>query len=252
MFRQKGAGGLTLLLPRKRVQPASNRRAPRAAHARMERKDVFQSGIRDFLRDLLETPAGREIDRRLQGLANVLAPRGLDHFAAASALPPPVAPDERVYARPPGALFDPEAFDAACTRCGDCVRGCPYGVLFTVGPESGPVLEPNLMACRLCEDFPCIRACETGALLPLESGTLPKFGQAVLRADQCLNAAAVRAAAQKSPRARYCKECAASCPVPDVIRYSRKTRTPEFADHCTGCGQCVRACPSGAIQIEIE
>src|SRR5262245_9880393 len=141
----------------------------------MDRKDFFRKGLRQIASDLLKTPAGESIDRQLQGISNFLAPGKIE-----SQLPSKESSGKKnTYCRTPGALPDPAAFRKACNHCGDCIMACPYGTIFRLNPRSGPVIDPNLSACHLCEDFPCITSCETGALLPLD-GALPKFGQAEL------------------------------------------------------------------------
>lgn len=213
----------------------------------VRREDFLSGGWKGLLRDFMHTPAGQIVERRLAGLANLLAPRGLAQIqaeAGVASAPGDFYDRSRAYSRPPGA--DPESFESLCDRCGDCVRACPYGVIFTQGPESGPLLEPNLMACRLCSDYPCIRSCPTGALQSLPQDTLPRFGVARLRTEACLNSIPPA----QGKRRKICRECAASCPVANVIDYDRQA-LPRIAEHCTGCGLCVAVCPTSALQVEV-
>ncbi len=236
----------------------------------VERRKFFSDGLKGLAKDFYNTPIGEYFDRRLHGLANMLDPRGLDHVMREhglggsdddSAAPAPGArPDDRNFARPPGALPDPQAFRDACTRCGDCIIACPHGAIFRQGLESGPVLDPNLAACRLCPDTPCITACGDGALLPLPGNSLPKFGQAELIDGRCRNESAQEKSSRGSKsgrkmdrKASYCRECQRACPVSGVITYDRKTKLPRFdPDICTGCGLCVQACPEVPAAIEVR
>lgn len=52
----------------------------------------------------------------------------------------------RRYLRPPGAI-DEAAFLLACTRCGDCAKACPTGVIKFLDASSGaavgtPYIDP--------------------------------------------------------------------------------------------------------------
>ena len=72
--------------------------------------------------------------------------------------------------RPPGAIGERE-FLAACIRCGQCVRDCPFDTLKLAGLEDDiatgtPWFSAREIPCEMCEDIPCVVACPTGALDP--------------------------------------------------------------------------------------
>ncbi len=216
----------------------------------MDRDDWLKHGWRQLLGDFFRSPIGESFDRTLHGISNLLSPetladrmRALETESASHRRLDPTRP----YPRPPGALVDPEAFEAACTRCGDCAFACPYGAIHTLGPQSGPLLDPNLDACRLCADFPCISACRDGALLPLEGGELPHFGTAVPLFEKCANHPDRRAGRAGT---RLCRACEESCPVPGALTIRRGR--PVIAEHCTGCGLCASACPEEPRALEIR
>lgn len=77
---------------------------------------------------------------------------------------------------PPGADITGKRFLSKCTACSDCIYACPYSVLFPVPDDKTgkyfPHMDVNLNACMLCKDYPCISACETGALLPYKKMNL--------------------------------------------------------------------------------
>lgn len=135
--------------------------------------------------------------------------------------------------RPPGAIEE-SAFLSACTRCGKCLEACPHQAL-VLAPErfraaaGTPMLAPLDSPCRLCDDLPCVAACEPKALradLPLRMGT------AVISPIHCL-------AHRNSP----CSACVEQCPVPAALRFEAG-RPVVVADACTGCGVCQHVCPA--------
>jgi len=70
--------------------------------------------------------------------------------------------------RPPGAVSE-EEFIGRCIKCGQCLQVCPYDSIILEDIE-GKVgvgmayIEPRERGCYLCEAFPCILACPSGAL----------------------------------------------------------------------------------------
>jgi ferredoxin-type protein NapG len=159
--------------------------------------------------------------------------------------------------RPPGALDEP-AFLGACVRCGLCVRACPYDTLklsaFGDGVAPGtPYFEPRKVACEMCPDIPCVKACPTGALdHALEDIAAARMGLAVLiDHETCLNFNGLR-----------CDVCYRVCPLIDkaiTLDMQRNLRTGKHAmflpvvhsDACTGCGKCERACVLETAAIKV-
>lgn len=218
----------------------------------MRRDRFLTDGWKQLLGSVLKSPVGESVDHTLLAFSNLLAPQTLADRVEALQAPRRLNPG-RSYPRPPGALEDPQAFEEACTRCGDCVFACPYGAIRATSPQSGPLLDPNIEACRLCPDFPCINACHEGALLPLAKDELPKFGTAGLLWENCLNEPDARTArlnAAGKTKERFCRECAKACPVEGAVSVGRNGQ-PEFYDHCTGCGVCVQACPTSPVAIRV-
>jgi ferredoxin-type protein NapG len=169
----------------------------------------------------------------------------------ASALPPAAV-------RPPGAL-DEDAFLAACTRCGLCVRDCPYGILklAELGQDDVATGTPYFTArtgpCEMCEDIPCIPVCPTGALdHGLTDINKARMGLAVvvdqeaciafqgLRCEVCFNVCPVRGEAIKLDYRPNKRSGHHAMFVPIV-----------FSDACTGCGLCEKACILEIAAIKI-
>jgi len=150
--------------------------------------------------------------------------------------------------RPPGALPEKD-FLAACTRCGICVRDCPYDILklAEIGdevPTGTPYFTARTGPCEMCEDIPCIPNCPTGALdHSLTDINKAKMGVAVV-VDQetCIAFLGLR-----------CEVCFNVCPVRGkaiTIEMKHNQRSGRHAmfipvvhsGDCTGCGLCEKAC----------
>jgi ferredoxin-type protein NapG len=70
--------------------------------------------------------------------------------------------------RPPGAVEE-DRYLTMCIKCGQCLQVCPYDsiVLEDYDGKAGvgtAYIAPLERGCYLCEAFPCVLACPTGAL----------------------------------------------------------------------------------------
>jgi ferredoxin-type protein NapG len=144
------------------------------------------------------------------------------------------------WIRPPYALAELE-FLLACTRCGECVAACPHGVVFLLPARLGaqvlgtPALDLLNQGCHLCEDWPCVAACEPGALHLSEAEDdaprpPPRMAVAAIDTQTCLP--------YNGPE---CGACAASCPVPGALLWEGE-RPRIDSGVCTGCALCREAC----------
>lgn len=135
--------------------------------------------------------------------------------------------------RPPGAVEE-EQFLNGCTRCNACIEVCPHDSII-LAPErfrraaGTPMIDPVRQPCRMCEDTPCISACEPGVLrrdVPL------RMGVARISPITCL-----------AHQGSFCTVCSEQCPVVGAIEVvAGKPRIVE--EECTGCGVCQHACPA--------
>lgn len=159
--------------------------------------------------------------------------------------------------RPPGALAE-GAFQAACVRCGLCVRACPYDTLklaeIGTGAAAGtPYFIARKIPCEMCEDIPCVKACPTGALeKSLTDIDKSKMGIAVLVSHEtCLNFLGLR-----------CDVCYRDCPLLDKAitleeRHNKRTgrhaimEPTVHAEYCTGCGKCEKSCVLEEAAIKV-
>ncbi len=155
--------------------------------------------------------------------------------------------DERVNARaahwirPPFAIAELD-FLLACTRCGDCVSACSYGVVFPLSARLGaqytgtPALDLLSKGCHLCETWPCVNACQAGALSFPDTEenskqvSFPDIADAHIKTDVCLP--------YNGPE---CGACRDSCPVAGALLW--ELEKPVINDEsCVGCALCREAC----------
>jgi ferredoxin-type protein NapF len=145
--------------------------------------------------------------------------------------------------RPPGATEE-LTFRGVCTRCGNCVRACPAGIIERDLGQNGwaSLLTPTL---RFRHDYcredcvRCTEACPSRALarLSLQEKASVRLGLPRVDMKVCLLA-----------DDRECSVCRSRCPY-DAIRYvfseADYTLTPQIdREKCTGCGACEAACPT--------
>ncbi len=145
----------------------------------------------------------------------------------------------RNWLRPPFA--QPELdFLLCCTRCDDCIPACPHDVIFKLPARYGievagtPAMDLANRGCHLCEDWPCVTACERQALAlqaPELNQGAPRLAKLQIDTDVCLP--------YSGPE---CGACADSCPVPGALEWRDGVRPHINQDVCVGCALCREAC----------
>ena len=159
------------------------------------------------------------------------------------------------WLRPPFAVPELE-FILACTRCGDCFDACPYQVLFPLAASYGAdvaataALDVMNGGCHLCKGWPCVAACEAGALqwptkqhdakAKSDKEQWPKMAIAEISTEKCLP--------YKGPE---CGACAGFCPIPGALSF-HLDRPRIDPDRCSGCGLCHGACIAMPKAIDIR
>jgi ferredoxin-type protein NapG len=99
--------------------------------------------------------------------------------------------------------------------------------------------------CHLCEDWPCVKACEPKALqfpevADEEKPIMPKFASAEINTEACLP--------YHGPE---CGACAPACPVPGALIWEMEKPHID-PETCTGCGLCREICVVNPKAITIH
>ena len=147
--------------------------------------------------------------------------------------------------RPPGAISERQ-FLQACTRCDKCIQACPKDAIKKVPKKLGwiimdtPYIDPMKVPCVMCDDLPCISACQDEALLPVAAPADVNMGYVLLDKKHCV-----------AYGDGFCQQCLIDCPIPGAI--TQKENRPVFHRNvCTGCGACVRACATVNIPVALK
>jgi ferredoxin-type protein NapG len=145
------------------------------------------------------------------------------------------------WLRPPFAKAE-LPFLLACTRCDKCIEACPHDVLFKLPARLGsrvedtPALDLIKRGCHMCSDWPCVQACEPGALaFPNHDDGAPpapvRLAQVWIDTTTCLP--------YLGPE---CGACADACPVEGALEWEGGIKPVVNGERCTGCALCREAC----------
>lgn len=164
------------------------------------------------------------------------------------------------WIRPPYSI-DEFDFLMACNRCGDCIDACPENIIFPLSAKLGaavfntPAMNLKNQACLLCEDWPCVSACEKEALkihitseqsIDAEefnetdkmSAPLPKIATIHINTKTCLP--------YNGPECGACR----ICPVDGAMTWLMEK--PSINESvCTGCALCREACITEPKSIHV-
>ncbi len=186
---------------------------------------------RDFFSGIAQRLTSRIVD----------AASAFEKSTAESAASSPSQPAP--YLRPPGAVAE-ATFTGICGRSGECAQACPYEAIIMLGSDQGiaagtPAIFTRESPCYLCEDLPCITACDTGALQPVPRQDV-RMGIARIDLGRCIVS-----------QGQLCDYCVLRCPLERHAIDWDANRLPEILDPgCAGCGVCDYLCPADAIIIE--
>ncbi len=144
------------------------------------------------------------------------------------------------WIRPPFALDELE-FLLACTRCDKCIEACPHDVIFKLPSRLGaqvigtPAMDLLNKACHLCNDWPCVEACEPEALI------YPEQESDEVESSPCIAHVEINTQTCLPYLGPECGACESSCPVPGALKWDM-TKPYIDPELCTGCGLCREAC----------
>lgn len=138
--------------------------------------------------------------------------------------------------RPPWAQEE-SSFIESCSRCGDCLKACPTGLLQAGTGGFPEAVFSMARVCTFCAE--CVRVCAPQALRRSES--VPPWSLQVEFGTGCLARQAV-----------VCRTCGESCDSAAIHFPPRLggVALPQLdAASCTGCGDCIADCPTQAIAM---
>lgn len=145
-------------------------------------------------------------------------------------------PGPKAQIRPPWALAESEFIDR-CTRCDDCLKACPTGILIS-GDGGYPTVDFSRGECTFCSD--CVIACRPKAL-DRRSDDQAAWQIKAIIGESCLPSRGVE-----------CRVCGDFCDPRAIAFPPRQGGSPLpliDAERCTGCGACVAPCPVNAIKL---
>ena len=136
--------------------------------------------------------------------------------------------------RPPWAVAE-RPFVLTCDQCGKCVEACPEHVL-TYGRGDYPEMDFTRGGCTFCGA--CSDACEPGGIRPPDRHP---WNIRAFIARTCL-----------ANGDKQCNACSLACPAGAIsfrpqVGHESVPILEEML--CNGCGACVSACPTQAIQV---
>jgi len=151
--------------------------------------------------------------------------------------------DYQEFLLPPGTTSMQE-YLIKCNKCYNCISLCPNESIRVSHDTNSvlneyPVILPQENPCNYCSDFPCINACDTGALM-MDNIKKP-LGIITIIEENCF-----------AYQGHFCSSCINSCPETGLAICTDDFGRPIINNEkCNGCGICISVCPSEIPAIRI-
>ena len=137
--------------------------------------------------------------------------------------------------RPPWAISE-TLFTDQCQRCGQCIAQCETHLLIK-GSGGFPQADFSQAHCNFCAQ--CVAACQHGALNSDQQKPWTVVAQV---SNRCL--------ALNQIHCRICEEFCEPQAIGFQLRLGGLAAPMINSELCTGCGECVAACPAQAMGME--
>ena len=129
-------------------------------------------------------------------------------------------------------------FVSQCTQCEKCITACEENIIVK-GDGGFPIVDFEKGECTFCEG--CAQSCPENLF---DLTVVPAFSHKVSINESCLAKQSVE-----------CRSCSDMCET-QAIRFQLvlgNVAQPQLnLDVCNGCGGCVDACPTSAINMRLE
>ncbi|MGR5117563.1 ferredoxin-type protein NapF [Vibrio astriarenae] len=132
-------------------------------------------------------------------------------------------------------LTSPQTLTQDCTQCGQCLTACETKIIVK-GDAGFPTVDFNLDECTFC--YRCAEACPEGLFNAQEES--PWDIKATI-GENCL--------AKQNIECRSCGDFCEPMAIGFKLELGKVAQPEVSLDECNGCGACVSACPSKAINV---
>ena len=136
--------------------------------------------------------------------------------------------------RPPWSNIN--TFNESCTQCNQCIESCPQKIIY-LAKDNYPAVSFKNAGCDFCAK--CADVCKEGAIDKIKNAT---WKHQLYITENCL-----------AKKGITCRSCVDFCEADAfIIKLKLKGRINISidTDQCTGCGECISACPENTIVIK--